>query len=302
MLTGGSGMVGQNLIRSKPNHIQVLAPPRSEVDLLDFNSVLAYINLKKPDLIIHSAGLVGGIAANMSNQVEFLIQNTEIGKNVVLAAQKCRINNLLNLGSSCIYPKNVEGSLKESMMMTGKLEPTNEGYALAKIFIVSLCRFIVDSYESFNYKTIIPCNLYGMWDNFDPISSHMIPAVIRKIHVAKMNKLPSVEIWGNGKARREFMYAGDLADFIWTSINKFNDLPDLMNIGIGEDRSIREYYQVISDVIGYDGEFTFDLSKPVGMKRKLVDISLQSNFGWSSPTSLDKGIELTYNFFKKNEQ
>src|SRR5690606_3724887 len=182
-------------------------------------------SLHKPELIIHAAGHVGGIQANIANPVRFLVDNLDIGRNTILAAKNNKVPNLINLASSCIYPRNAKNPLSEDLILTGELEPTNEGYALAKIMVARLCEYIVSENPELKYKTAIPCNLYGRHDKFSPEHSHMVPAVIKKIDAAKQSAQAELDIWGDGLARREFMYAGDLADFIFYAIDNFDKMP-----------------------------------------------------------------------------
>ncbi len=299
LVTGGSGMVGKNLVlNSKFSGFEILAPSSKELNLLDIQLVDAYLQKEKPDVVIHAAGLVGGIHANMANPVGFLVDNLSMGKNLIVAAQKNNIKRLINLASSCMYPRDAENPLKESLILQGELEPTNEGYALAKIVCTRLCEYVTKTNTEFIYKTIIPCNLYGKYDKFDPKNSHMIPAVIRKIHEAKEKKRLTVEIWGDGLARREFMLVDDLVDFIFYAVQKLEQMPQNINVGLGYDYSINEYYQTIAEVVGYTGGFVHDLTKPVGMKQKVIDIELLHKFGWKSTTSLKEGIEETLAYYK----
>lgn len=298
-ITGGNGMVGQNIqARALTLGYEVIAPSRSDLDLQDFNAVQSYFKKISPDVVIHCAGLVGGIQANMASPFDFCYDNLHIGMNVIKASFDTGVKKLINLGSSCMYPRDAINPLKESDILKGELEPTNEGYAIAKLAIAKLAEYI-SSQHNVAYKTIIPCNLYGYWDKFDPEKSHMIPAVIRKIHEAKESNADSVDIWGDGLARREFLFAEDFADFIFFALNKFNLVPNYMNVGLGSDYSINEYYEAVREVVGFKGVFKHDLSKPVGMKQKLVDISLQTNMGWKPATNLTTGIERTYQFFLK---
>jgi GDP-L-fucose synthase len=299
LITGSTGMVGRNaadkLIEIGFN---VLTPTRSELDLIDSKAVLRYFNLNNIDIVIHAAGLVGGIQANIEKPYSFLSVNSQIALNVINASIETGIQQLINLGSSCMYPKDCRDELTEDLILTGPLEPTNEGYAIAKIMASKLCDF-AESEFGLNYKTLIPCNLYGMYDNFHPVRSHMIPAVIRKVHEAsKTNN--SVEIWGTGEARREFMFVEDLIDFIVWSLENYNQIPSLINVGLGHDYSIKEYYQSVAEVIGFAGGFTHDLSKPEGMKRKLCSIQKQSQLGWKPKHSLKDGLEKTYQYYLKN--
>ena len=298
LLTGSSGMVGRNIMDRKNAFLcDLLTPPSIELNLLNYNEVDNYLATHKPDMIIHAAGKVGGIQANIANPINFLVENVDMGRNIIIAAKNNNIKQLLNLSSSCMYPRDAVNPLTENLILKGELEPTNEGYAIAKIFALKLIEYIKREDDRFNYKTIIPCNLYGKWDKFNPENSHMLPAVIRKIHNAKINKLNTVEIWGDGEARREFMFATDLADLVWYAVLNFDKMPDLMNIGLGHDFTINQYYKTIAKVIGYDGDFIHDLSKPIGMKKKLVDITRLKSFGWEHSFSLEKGIQISYEYF-----
>ena len=194
-----------------------------------------------------------------------------------------------------MYPKNLDRELEEKDILTGELEPTNEGYAIAKITTAKLCEFAKKEYE-LDYKTIVPCNIYGKWDKFDPINSHLIPAIIRKLHLSKMNN-ETVEIWGDGSARREFMYAEDLADFINYCITNYDSLDSYTNVGLGYDYSILDYYNEVASVVKYKGDFKFDLTKPTGMKKKLCSIKKQKKIGWEPKYNLRQGLTKTYNFY-----
>lgn len=298
MLTGGRGMVGSNILESDlASNYDWLAPSRAELNLEKYDEVKIYIDRYQPDIVIHAAGRVGGIQANMAHPVEFLVENIDIGRNVIMASKNTGIKKLINLSSSCIYPRNAINPLTEDMVLKGELEPTNEGYALAKIFTLRLCQYISNQDISFQYKTLIPCNLYGRHDKFDPQNSHLIPAIINKVHNAKILNLESVEIWGDGEARREFMYAGDLADFIFKILDDFSEIPNVMNVGLGFDFSINDYYEAVRSVLGWSGFFTHDLSKPVGMGKKMVSVDKLNFLGWKADTSLKDGICKSYNFY-----
>lgn len=305
LLTGGSGMVGRNILEhQEADRYEILAPSSSELNLLEQKQVQSYLRKESPDFVIHAAGRVGGIQANMSHPVEFLTENIQMGMNVISSSFSLGVKNLINLSSSCMYPKDAENPLSESMILGGKLEPTNEGYALAKTVCTRLCEYISKQDEGKLYKTIIPCNLYGRHDKFDPKHSHLIPAIIRKIYESKASGLKEVEIWGDGMAKREFMCASDLASFVFCVLDRFEQLPQNINVGLGHDYTILEYYRAVADVLEYDGEFVHDLSKPVGMRQKLVDITLLKEFGWKYNTELIDGINQAYDFFKeglKNE-
>jgi GDP-L-fucose synthase len=293
-------MVGQNLLEHTGiTEFDVLAPRSHELDLCDFAAVQAYLNKHRPDMVIHAAGKVGGIQANMREPVGFLLANLDMGRNIVWASRQAGVKRLINLGSSCMYPRNHNEPLSEELVLKGELEPTNEGYALAKIVTARLCEYITREDASFQYKTLIPCNLYGRHDKFDPAHSHLIPAIIHKVHQAKQNGQTTVEIWGDGTARREFMYAGDLADALVQAVKTFDSLPPMMNVGLGHDHTINEYYQAAADVMGYSGSFVHDTTKPVGMARKLVSVARQEAWGWRAGSDLRTGIEKTYDFYLK---
>lgn len=296
-LTGGNGMVGRN-IRAQGEALGFVidAPTRLTLDLSNMSAISDYLSESKPDVVIHCAGLVGGIQANMVAPFDFCYENLLIGLNIIKASHKAGITRLINLGSSCMYPRGAQNPLKETDILQGELEPTNEGYAVAKVAVARLADYI-SAQHNVKYKTLIPCNLYGFWDKFDPNRSHMIPAVIRKIDEAKTNNAEIVEIWGDGTARREFLFAEDLADFIFYILDRFDDVPNNINVGLGFDYSINEYYEAVSEVVGYQGQFEHDLTKPVGMQQKLVDISEQIKLGWQPKTDLKTGIERTYQFF-----
>jgi GDP-L-fucose synthase len=291
-------MVGRNVLAHPlAANWDILHPSSRELNLMDASAVEAYIAAEKPDLVVHAAGKVGGIAANMAAPLSFLDDNLMIGRNVIMGARKAGVRQLINLGSTCIYPHAAPNPLREEMILTGELEPTNEGYALAKVVALRLCQFIRREAPEFQYKTLIPCNLYGPHDKFDPQKSHLLPAIIRKVYEAKLSNEPTVEIWGDGMARREFMYVEDLATLIFKAADNLEDMPELMNAGVGTDHSVNDYYASVARNIGWEGRFVHDLSKPVGMKQKLCDTSRQTAWGWQPETSLDEGIAKTYQYF-----
>ena len=293
-------MVGRNILEHPTiGDFEMLAPRSNELNLLDLNALQVYLKHHQPDMVIHAAGKVGGIQANMREPVSFLMENLDMGRNVVWGARQAGIKRLINLGSSCMYPRNHTEPLSEELVLQGELEPTNEGYALAKIVTARLCDYIVHEDASFQYKTLIPCNLYGRYDKFDPVHSHLLPAIIHKVHLAKQTSQQTVEIWGDGNARREFMYAGDFADAVITAVNTFESLPTYMNVGLGNDFTINEYYQAVADMMGYSGNFAHDLSKPVGMTRKLLSVERQMDWGWHAKSDLHMGVEKTYAFYLK---
>ena len=300
LLTGSGGMVGQNLLEHPSiSSYDIISPRSNELDLRDFEKVEKYLLKCKPEMIIHAAGKVGGIQANLREPVKFLVDNLDMGRNIVMGAYKSGIKKLINIGSSCMYPANISEPLTEDMLMTEKLEETNEGYAIAKLATARLCEYVSREDSSFVYKTLIPCNLYGKFDKFKTDYSHLVAAVIHKVHQAKKNDANEVEVWGDGMARREFMYAGDLADAMIWAINKFDELPKYINIGLGVDITIDEYYKKVAKVIGFNGALTHDITKPVGMMRKVVNTDIQTTLGWEPKTSLEVGLQKTYEFYLK---
>lgn len=298
LLTGASGMVGRNVLdHPRVDDIEFLTPTSKDLDLRDFKAVTAYIKQHRPDTVVHAAGRVGGIQANMREPAAFLLDNLDMGRNIVLGSYRAGVRRVVNLGSSCMYPRNRTAPLTEDMILTGELEPTNEAYALAKITTARLGEYISRQDGSFQCKTLVPCNLYGRHDNFNPARSHLVPAAIHKLHVAVHEGHDTVEIWGDGTARREFMYAGDCADAIVTAIRHFETMPRYMNLGLGHDYSINEYYRAAAEVVGFNGGFVHDITRPVGMARKLVDVSLQTAWGWSPKRDLRSGLALTYQYY-----
>jgi GDP-L-fucose synthase len=293
--------VGKN-IREHPSadKWEILAPTRRDLDLTDLSSVSQLVKKHQPDIIIHAAGLVGGIKANIQDPLRFLDVNASIGRNIIMVAKDCNVSKLINLGSSCMYPKSVQSPLTEDKLMEGKLEPTNEGYALAKLFTTKLCQYISEESSNMHYKTLIPCNIYGRHDNFNLETAHLLPAIIQKIHTAKVNNLSTVRIWGDGTARREFLYAEDLAGAILLAAEDLHKIPNIMNIGFGLDYSVNEFYETVAEVLGWKGSLERDLSMPVGMTQKLNGIDRQKEWGWKAQTSLETGIKRTYQYFLEN--
>jgi GDPmannose 4,6-dehydratase len=314
LLTGGTGMVGKNILEHpKAKDYQIFSPTRKEMDLLNFEQVSSVIEQTKPDIIIHTAGLVGGIQANRSALFDFLAENITMGLNVVRAARLHEVPQLINLGSTCMYPKEAPQPLKEEYLFTGPLEPTNEGYAIAKNAVQRACQYASSKEKGISYKTYIPCNLFGRWDHFDPEKSHLLPAIIRKVLVAKEklkttspNEKVNIEIWGTGNPRREFMDAADLADFIFYSLEKFNEVPDVINVSIGKDLSIAELYRkTVEILLGEDAKrikFVYWSTKPDGMFQKLSDITKQTNLGWTPKTSFQETVKKSYEYFTESSK
>ena len=298
LLTGGNGLVGRNIQEhSSADKWEILAPSRKELDLTDLSSVSQWVKKHQPDIIIHAAGLVGGIKANIQDPINFLDVNLSMGRNIIMVARDCNVTKLINLGSSCMYPESIHSPLAEEQLMTGKLEPTNEGYALAKLFTTKLCQYISTENSNMHYKTLIPCNIYGKYDNFNLETAHLLPAVIQKIHTAKADNLNTVSVWGDGTARREFLYAEDLADAILFAVEGLHKMPNIMNIGFGLDYSVNEYYKAVAEILNWEGTLEHDLSMPIGMKQKLNAIDRQKKWGWTAQTSLEVGIKKTYQYF-----
>ena len=297
LVTGGSGMVGSNL-REKLNSlgIETISPKQEELDLTKQDEVASFFSRLNPDAVIHCAGLVGGIHANIERPYDFALENLSMGSNIVSSCLENGVEKLINLGSSCMYPREGKNPLKEDTILSGPLEPTNEGYAIAKIAVSRLCKYSNSQFGT-DFKTIIPCNLYGKYDDFDLKKSHLIPGVIHRMHLHKNSGKESITIWGDGTARREFMYASDLADFICFTLSDYGSVPQEINVGLGFDFTVKEYYKMIAEEIGYIGNFEFDLSKPTGMRQKLVDVSKQQSLGWSPPTNTREAIGKTYSYF-----
>ena len=233
----------------------------------------------------------------MRAPVAFLTENWDMGRNVVMAARQAGITRLINLGSSCMYPRDLDRPLKEEDLLSGPLEPTNEAYAIAKSAVQRLAAYVGAEDPRFRYKTLIPCNLYGRYDAFDPARSHLAAAAIAKLHHARETGAATVDIWGDGSARREFLFAGDLADAILSVVERYDSCPPVMNVGTGRDHTVDEYYRAAAAAVGYSGGFRHDLSKPVGMRRKVMDVSLAHNWGCTAKTDLTAGLANTYTYY-----
>lgn len=291
-------MVGRNILEHhEACRHEILAPVSANLNLLDPESIEKFLLFENPDLVVHAAGLVGGIQANMEQPVRFLVENMQMGINILMASKKHRVQRFMNLGSSCMYPRDATNPLSEDLILKGELEPTNEGYALAKVASTRLCEYISREDQSLLYKTVIPCNLYGKYDKFESSYSHMIPAVLKKINDAKNNNTECIEIWGDGVARREFMYAADFADFVFYAIGNFEKMPQNLNVGLGHDYSVNEYYKKIADVVGFKGVFSHDLTRPTGMQQKLMEDNMLKKFGWHHQSTLEQGLQMTYQYY-----
>ncbi|MBE2279476.1 MAG: GDP-L-fucose synthase [Ignavibacteriaceae bacterium] len=306
-LAGHRGMVGSALMRSFNNagYQNLLTRSKNELDLINQNSVEKFFSENKPDAVIIAAAKVGGILANNKYRAEFLYDNLMIEANLIHAAHLNGVKKLIFLGSSCIYPKFAEQPLKEESLLSGFLEYTNEPYAIAKIAGIKLCESYYKQYGS-NFYSLMPTNLYGFFDNFDLETSHVLPALIRKFHEAKLSNSPSVTIWGSGKPMREFMFVDDLAKavlFMFENIEAskiYGEGLAHINIGTGVDLTIAELASVIKNVTGFKGEIVYDSSKPDGTPRKIMDVSRLHNLGFKHKVELEEGIKLTYNWFLEN--
>jgi GDP-L-fucose synthase len=301
-VAGHNGLVGSGIVRAleRAGVGSIIGWRSSELDLCDRDATFDAILEAKPDIIIDAAAKVGGIMANSTYPVEFQRDNTLIQTNVMDAAHAAGIDRLLFLGSSCIYPRHATQPIRESSLMTGPLEPTNQAYAMAKISGI----FYIEAHRTEfgrHWISAMPTNLYGPKDNFDLQSSHVLPAFIRRFHEAKMSDVPSVTLWGTGTPRREFLHVDDLADACLLLLEKYDDAQTI-NVGVGDDMPIRELAETIADVIGYEGELEWDTSKPDGMPRKLLDTSRINALGWQPRISLREGVASTYAWYLENEE
>jgi GDP-L-fucose synthase len=299
-VAGHRGLVGSAVVRSlkSDGFENLIVRPRNELDLTEQSAVREFFHATRPQAVIMAAARVGGIHANNSHPAEFLRDNLLIQDNVIDAAYRSGVEKFVFLGSSCIYPKLAPQPIKEEYLLTGPLEPTNEWYAIAKIAGIKMCQAYRREF-GFNAISLMPTNLYGPGDNFDLQSSHVLPALIRKFHEAKGRNDKNVEIWGTGSPRREFLHVDDLADAVLYLLQNYDAEP-IVNIGWGEDLTIRELAEIIMSAIGYSGSLTFDHSKPDGTPRKLLDVSRLHSLGWRPRISLRAGIESTYAWFKEH--
>ena len=299
-VAGHRGMVGSALVRRLGSeNVDILTASRAQVDLREAGAVRAFLEKQKPDAIILAAAKVGGILANDTYPVEFLRDNLVIEANVIHEAHSAGVDRLVFLGSSCIYPKFAPQPIREDALLTGPLEPTNEWYAIAKIAGIKLCQAYRRQYGR-HYISVMPCNLYGPNDNFDLASSHVLPALIRKFHEAKIAGRSEVVVWGTGTPLREFLHVDDLADGTVFLLNNY-DGAEPINCGAGSDLSIRDLAEKISGIVGFEGRLVFDTSKPDGTPRKLIDSSRMAALGWTPRIGLDQGIAETYKWFLETQ-
>lgn len=298
-IAGHRGMVGSAIKRKleAEGFRNLLYKTSKELDLTDSSAVKAFFEENKPDYVFLAAAKVGGILANDTYRADFLYENLMIQNNVIHSSWKSAVKKLMFLGSSCIYPKLAPQPLKEEYLLTGLLEHTNEPYAIAKIAGIKLCDAFRDQYGC-NFISVMPTNLYGPNDRYDLKNSHVLPALIRKFHEAKINREPYVTIWGSGEPKREFLYVEDLADACFFLMQHYNDA-GLVNVGTGKDLTIMELAELIQDITGYDGSIRRDLSKPDGTPRKLMDVSKLEAMGWKARVSLEEGIRKVYAVYGK---
>tara|TARA_B100000989_G_scaffold298713_1_gene289373 strand:+ start:2299 stop:3267 length:969 start_codon:yes stop_codon:yes gene_type:complete len=309
-VAGHKGMVGSAICRLIENseHYELLTAPRDKLDLLSQIKVQKFLKKENPDIVIQAAAKVGGIYANNTFPAQFIFENLQIQNNIINGSHLADIQSLLFLGSSCIYPKLVKQPMSEDMLLAGKLESTNEPYAIAKIAGIKLCESYNRQYGR-DYRSIMPSNLYGPGDNFHPDKSHVLPALIRRFHQAKKNEDSQVIVWGSGKPKREFLHVDDLASASLHILNiPFNEyinyispMQSHINVGSGQDISISELAEAIMNVVGFEGQIIFDTSKPDGVPQKLMNIDLLNRLGWNQKISLKKGLDSTYQWFLQNQ-
>ena len=299
-VAGHRGLVGSAIVRrlDLDGYSNIIVRTHAELDLTNQQAVNEFFDVERPDCVFLAAAKVGGIMANSTYPANFIYENLMIEANVIHAAYTCGVKKLLFLGSSCIYPKLAPQPLKEEYLLTGELECTNEAYAIAKIAGIRMCKHYNEQY-GVNFMSVMPTNLYGPNDNFDLATSHVLPALIRKFHEAKVNHEPEVTIWGTGSPRREFLHVDDMADACVYLMQNFDaaDVGEFVNIGVGEDISIRELAELISGVVGFEGEIRYDTSKPDGTPQKLLDVERMAGLGWKAKVGLRDGIEGVYGWY-----
>lgn len=299
-VAGHRGLVGSSLVRAltKQGYTNLVLRTHKELDLLDQKKVLEFFKKETPEFVFMAAAKVGGIIANKTQPADFIYNNLTIQTNIIQSSYLHGVTKLLFLGSSCIYPKLAPQPIKEEYLMTGPLEPSNQAYAVAKIAGIFMCQSYVEQY-GVNFISVMPTNLYGPNDNFDLTNSHVLPALLRRFHEAKERDDKEITIWGTGSPKREFLHVDDLADACIFLMNTYND-PSIINIGTGEDLSIKELAIKIKDIVGYKGKIHWDSSKPDGTPRKLLDMTKLHALGWKHRIDLDEGIKSTYAWFQKN--
>jgi GDP-L-fucose synthase len=305
-VAGHLGMVGRAVVRalerkmSAGEKFEVVTRTRAETDLTDTAAVRAFFEQERPTHVVLAAAKVGGIKANREEPVDFLLENLKIQNNVIEAAHQSGVRKLLFLGSSCIYPKFASQPIQENSLLTGALEPTNEWYAIAKIAGLKLCDAYRQQFGD-DFISAMPTNLYGPWDNFDPETSHALPGMIYKFHQAKKAGAKAVTLWGTGTARREWLHVDDAAEACLLLLEKFSE-PAPINIGVGEDHTIKELAEIVREAVGFEGETVWDITQPDGTPRKLLDVTRIRAFGWKPRIELQRGIREVYDWFRKNSE
>jgi GDP-L-fucose synthase len=302
-VAGHNGLVGSAIVRKlqEEGYNNLILIPSSECDLRDKEAVDNLFAIHQPEYVFLAAAKVGGILGNKNHKAEMIYDNIMIQSNIIDAAYRNECKKLLFLGSSCIYPKYCDLPIKEDYLLCGSLEPTNDAYAIAKIAGIKMCQSYHEQY-GFNAISLMPCNLYGINDNFHPENSHVLPGLIQRFDEAKTQLLPTVTCWGDGSPMREFLYVDDLADACVHLMNTYDNPQEIVNVGTGEEISIRELAKTISDVVGYAGEIHWDTSKPNGTLRKVMDVSRVKNTGWSAKVDIYEGIKKTYEWYKDQEK
>lgn len=297
-VAGHNGLVGSAIVRTlrENGYKNIVCRSRKELDLINEFAVADFFRKEKPDYVFLAAARCGGIKDNINYPVQFLEDNLKIQNNIIHHSHVANVKKLMFLGSACIYPKECQQPIREEYLLSGYLEPTNEAYSLAKIAGIKLCQAYRKQHGC-NFISVQPSNVYGPRDNYDPESSHVIAGLIHRFHVAKNKNQKEVVCWGSGSARREFIFVEDLADALIFLMKNYND-NDIINVGVGRDISIKELVAHIVDVVEYKGEISWDLSKPEGMKQRLLDTTKLKNLGWEPKTSLDEGLRLAYEYFK----
>lgn len=297
-------MVGSAILRNlkTKGYTNIITRTHSELDLINQQSVNNFFKTERPEYVFLAAAKVGGILANSTYPAEFIYENIMIEANVIHATYKYGVKKLLFLGSSCIYPKFAPQPLKEEYLLTGELEDTNEAYAIAKIAGIRLCKHYNQQYDT-NFMSVMPTNLYGQNDNFDLKTSHVMPALIRKFHEAKMDDKPEILVWGTGSPRREFLHVDDMADACVYLMGNYDasDIGEFVNIGVGEDITIQELAELIGEIVGYEGEIVYDTSKPDGTPQKLLDVSRLNKLGWGAKIGLRDGIMQAYEWYSSKK-
>lgn len=294
-VAGHKGMVGSSILRLAPQKHEIITVTRTEIDLTNSREVKSFLQENSVDAVVMAAAKVGGIGANSKFQKAFLVENLNLQNGILVGASDAGVARLIFLGSSCIYPKHAPQPINESSLLTGTLEPTNEGYALAKIAGIRLCNAIFNE-QSLKFFSLMPTNLYGPNDNFDEFTSHVPAALMRKFHEAKINNEGEVVVWGTGTPRREFMHVDDMAQACWYMLDQ--DVGgELINIGTGEDVTIAEFAELMAKVVGFEGEIVFDNSMPDGTPRKLLDVNKAHSYGWKHRIEIEDGLRQTYAWF-----